>query len=269
MAARLTLSRGSVATTAASPPQASLRSRGSPAAALRARKPSVGPAALVAPPRITVQPLVASAGGVAHPGEERSRQDSFDPAMRIPTQGMARGFGSSGGATLERSKLDMSQKVVERTPQLDDGSGGGGIGKGIFNGGGGGDDGGDDDDYFNDFDGEEGDGDGEGFFRVALPELYDKVTLNAVLSEWFRTVADLPLILRQVRFNPSLNGSCLQWASHVPCLAFPWFCTNSEMSAVHKLVCFLFSGRQGCTFDFHNTSSLSYPKLLTLLMVFC
>jgi len=111
---------------------------------------------------------------------------------------MARGFGSSGGATLERSKLDMSQKVQQTAPKLDEGGGGGSNGGKIFNGGGGGDDGGDDDDYFDDDFGEEGDGDGDGnFFRVALPELYDQITLNAVLAEWFRTVTDLPLVLRQ------------------------------------------------------------------------
>jgi hypothetical protein len=93
----------------------------------------------------------------------------------------------------------MAQKVQQVAPKLDEGGGGGGIGGKIFNGGGGGDDGGDDDDFFNEGSGEEGDGDGDGgFFRVAQPELYDQITLNAVLSEWFRTVTDLPLILRQV-----------------------------------------------------------------------
>lgn len=30
-----------------------------------------------------------------------------------------------------------------------------------------------------------------------LAQLYDEASINAVLQEWFRTVADLPLILRQ------------------------------------------------------------------------
>lgn len=134
------------------------------------------------------------------PSEEGSREGTsggFDEAIRLPSTAMARGFGSSSGATLERSKLDMSQKITEVSPKLDDSGGGGGLGGKIFNGGGGDGDGGDDDDYFDDFEeGEGGDGDG-GFFRVVLPELYDQITLKAVLSEWFRTVADMPLILRQ------------------------------------------------------------------------
>uniref|UniRef100_A0A061S5Y9 Uncharacterized protein n=1 Tax=Tetraselmis sp. GSL018 TaxID=582737 RepID=A0A061S5Y9_9CHLO len=137
----------------------------------------------------------SSSGGVSHPGEESN--DLFDPAMRLPTHGMAKGLGSSGGATLERSKLDMSREVKEVSPKLDDSGGGGGIGGKIYNGGGGDGGDGDDDDYFDDFGEEDGDGDGNNFFRVALPELYDQVTLNAVLGEWFRTVTDLPLILRQ------------------------------------------------------------------------
>jgi hypothetical protein len=66
-------------------------------------------------------------------------------------------------------------------------------------GGGGGDD--DDDDYFNGEDGD-GDGDGEGsrgdgFFRTAIPESYDKFSIGAVLSEWMKTIQELPAILRQ------------------------------------------------------------------------
>ena len=33
--------------------------------------------------------------------------------------------------------------------------------------------------------------------RAVLAQLYDEASINAVLQEWFRTVADLPLILRQ------------------------------------------------------------------------
>lgn len=117
--------------------------------------------------------------------------------LAIPTTGMAKGLGSSGrGATMERSKLSLKQEVRETGPKLDDGMGGGGLGKGIFNGGGGdgGDD--DDDDYF-DFGEGDGDGDGDGFFRTVFGELYDAKAIAAVLQEWYRTMGDLPLILRQ------------------------------------------------------------------------
>jgi hypothetical protein len=81
-----------------------------------------------------------------------SSEGSSDPlaSLTVPTTGMAKGLGSSGGsATLQRSKLSNKQELRQTSPKLDDGMGGGGLGKGIFNGGGGdGDDGGDDDDYF-------------------------------------------------------------------------------------------------------------------------
>jgi hypothetical protein len=105
---------------------------------------------------------------------------------------------------LEKSKMEFVMPTPpQQAPKLDDGGSGGDNGKNIHNGGGGGDgDGGDDDDYF----GEEGDGDGDGqggggggdgFFRTALPELYDRLTIGAVLQEWYKTVADLPLFIRR------------------------------------------------------------------------
>jgi hypothetical protein len=114
-----------------------------------------------------------------------------------PSTSMARGgLGSSNSATLQRSKLDLKQEVRTSAPKLDDGMGGGGIGKGLFNGGGGDGGDGDDDDYFNEFgDGDEG-GDGDGFFRRVLGELYDARSISAVLEEWFRTMADLPVMIR-------------------------------------------------------------------------
>lgn len=111
---------------------------------------------------------------------------------------MAKGLGSfSGGATLQRSKLDQSQKQQQFEAKVDN-SGGGGIGgKGIFNGGGGDDDGGDDDDFFDEFgDGDDKGGDG-GFFRMLIEENYSMKAIEAVLSEWYRTFETLPLILRQ------------------------------------------------------------------------
>lgn len=81
-----------------------------------------------------------------------SQGDDLLAGLTVPTTAMAKGLGSSGGAaTLQRSKLSNKQEAVQRGPKLDDGMGGGGIGKGIFNGGGGDGDGGDDDDYFNEF----------------------------------------------------------------------------------------------------------------------
>lgn len=116
--------------------------------------------------------------------------------LTVPTTGMAK-LGSSGrGATMERSKLSLKQNMQQSSPKLDDGMGGGGLGKGIFNGGGGdgGDD--DDDDYFNEGD-DDGDGDGDGFFRRVFQELYDAKAIAAVLQEWYKTMGDLPGILRQ------------------------------------------------------------------------
>lgn len=137
--------------------------------------------------------------GIAHPGEEREgSSDNFSSNISIPTTGMAKGLGSSGrGATMERSKLSLKQEVRETAPKLDDGMGGGGLGKGIFNGGGGDGGDGDDDDYFNEFGDGDGDGDGDGFFRRVFGELYDAKAIAAVLQEWYRTMGDLPVILRQ------------------------------------------------------------------------
>jgi len=98
---------------------------------------------------------------------------------------------------MERSKLSLKQEARQTGPKLDDGMGGGGIGKGIFNGGGGDGGDGDDDDYFNEFGDGDGDGDGDGFFRRVFQELYDAKAIAAVLQEWYKTMADLPLILRQ------------------------------------------------------------------------
>jgi hypothetical protein len=135
--------------------------------------------------------------------------------MAVPAVTMAKGGGGGSGnmgagssmsMTMERSKLQFVMPTPPQSaPKLDDGGSGGDSGKNNRNGGGGGDgDGGDDDDYFG---GEgEGDGDGsgggggagrDGFFRTAVPELYDRLTLQAVLAEWYRTVAELPLFIRR------------------------------------------------------------------------
>ena len=117
--------------------------------------------------------------------------------LRAPTRGMAKGLGSAGGATLQRSKLDLQKEVKTVEPKVDDGHGGGNNGKNIHNGGGGDNDGGDDDDYFDNFDGGNGDGDDGGFFRSGVIEqLFDRRSINAVLQEWGRTLEALPAILR-------------------------------------------------------------------------
>lgn len=122
---------------------------------------------------------------------------NFDSNVSVPTTCMAKGLGSFGGATLERSKLDTHKEVKTQEPRVDNSGGGGNNGKNIFNGGGGDGDDGDDDDYFDEFGDGDGDGDSDDFFRTVVQQLYTKEAIDAVLQEWFRTVADLPSIIRQ------------------------------------------------------------------------
>ncbi|KAK4401939.1 hypothetical protein Sango_0934600 [Sesamum angolense] len=86
------------------------------------------------------------------PSSTSSSSADFGPVMKGK-------YGAFGAVTLEKSKLDLTQKQTKSSPELSTGGGGGNIGKGLSHGGGdGGDDGGDDDDYFDDFDeGDEGD----------------------------------------------------------------------------------------------------------------
>lgn len=146
---------------------------------------------------------------VSHPQEEASKEnEAFHVNLSVPDVTCAKGggggkdYGSGGslGTVLEKSKLSFVMPTPPASsPKLDDSGSGGDIGKIIHNGGGGGGDDDDDDEYFNEDDGE-GDGEGDpsdGFFRTAIPESYDRVSVGAVLSEWYKTVADLPLILRR------------------------------------------------------------------------
>ena len=126
-----------------------------------------------------------SGGGFAGEGEGESR-------------------GSALGTLLHRNRVQIIMPTPpEQAPKLDDGGDGGGLGKNNHNGGGGGDGGGDDDDYFGggeDGDGEGGDGGGGGgvpWLRLKLPELFDRLAIGAVLQEWYKTVADLPLFIRR------------------------------------------------------------------------
>nr|XP_019708176.1 protein RETICULATA-RELATED 1, chloroplastic [Elaeis guineensis] len=108
-------------------------------------------------------------------------------------------YGAFGAVTLEKSKLDLSQKTTQSSAETATGGGGGDIGKKNFHGGGdGGDDGGDDDDYFDDFD-EDDEGDEGGLFRrrLVLQELFDRKFVDAVLQEWYKTMINLPAGLRQ------------------------------------------------------------------------
>jgi hypothetical protein len=124
------------------------------------------------------------------------------------------GYGSGGSlsATLERRRLEFIMPTPPHVaPKLDDGGDGSGGGKNLHNGGGGGDGGdggGDDDDYFGQGDGDGGEGgDGQGgaarrlgvlaLLRAAVPELFDHLSIRAVLAEWYRVLADLPLAIRQ------------------------------------------------------------------------
>ncbi len=135
--------------------QGSLFGRGAGRAARLPAPPAGAPPPLLARcrahppthlPRATPLPLQEHTGS-------SSQGDDLLASLSVPTTAMAKNLGSSGGgsATLQRSKLSNKQSAVQRGPKLDDGMGGGGIGKGIFNGGGGDGDGGDDDDYFNEF----------------------------------------------------------------------------------------------------------------------
>ena len=115
-------------------------------------------------------------------------------SLTVPLTAMAKGFGShSGGAVLDKKKVTVRQTQKTSEPKLDQGGGSGGIGKIISFGGDGGDDGGDDDDYFKPGGSDDGDGD----IIRPLQELYDPKALAAVLAEWGRTIADIPLFIQQ------------------------------------------------------------------------
>ncbi|KAJ9687378.1 hypothetical protein PVL29_016030 [Vitis rotundifolia] len=129
--------------------------------------------------------------------DSASVPSSSASAMPLPV--MKGKYGSFGAVTLEKSKLDLSQKQSRLSPETAIGGGGGDIGKKINHGGGdGGDDDGDDDDYFDDFDdGDEGDEGGLFRRRLVLEELFDRKFVDAVLNEWQKTMMDLPAGLRQ------------------------------------------------------------------------
>ncbi|KAK6135412.1 hypothetical protein DH2020_030831 [Rehmannia glutinosa] len=126
------------------------------------------------------------------PSSTPSCSADFGPVMKGQ-------YGALGAVTLEKSKLDLTQKQTRSSPELSTGGGGGNMGKGLSHGGGdGGDDGGDDDDYFDNFDeGDEGDEGGLFRRRIVLGELFDRKFVDAVLNEWQKTIMDLPAGFRQ------------------------------------------------------------------------
>uniref|UniRef100_A0A803MGL3 Uncharacterized protein n=1 Tax=Chenopodium quinoa TaxID=63459 RepID=A0A803MGL3_CHEQI len=127
-----------------------------------------------------------------------------DPCLSLRNPTIVMGsYGSSPSVILERPKPELdvktSKPVLEATVGDFDHNNGDNIGKGNVGGDGkGGGGSGDEDDYFEDFDDEE-EGDDEGLFsrRISLPELFDRVFIDAVLSEWQKTLLELPAGIRQ------------------------------------------------------------------------
>ncbi|MQM17375.1 hypothetical protein Taro_050349 [Colocasia esculenta] len=152
---------------------------------------------------VVASAAAASPSGAVNADDRAALERCFAAAFAsssecsLPT--MKGQYGAFGAATLEKSKLDLSQKSTKSSPETAIGGGGGDIGKRNSHGGGdGGDDGGDDDDYFGDFD-DFDEGDEGGLFRrrLILQELFDRKFVDAVLQEWYKTMMDLPAGLRQ------------------------------------------------------------------------
>ncbi|XP_042496894.1 protein RETICULATA-RELATED 1, chloroplastic-like [Macadamia integrifolia] len=139
-----------------------------------------------------LSPDVSDAGLPSSSTSSSSSSVMFAPVMKGQ-------YGALGAVTLEKSKLDLSQKLSKSSPETAIGGGGGDIGKKNSHGGGdGGDDGGDDDDYIGDFDdGDEGDEGGLFRMRMVFEELFDRKFVDAVLQEWKKTMRDLPAGIRQ------------------------------------------------------------------------
>uniref|UniRef100_A0ACD6AA06 Uncharacterized protein n=1 Tax=Avena sativa TaxID=4498 RepID=A0ACD6AA06_AVESA len=158
---------------------------------------------LIRPPRLRVAASASSSSSPpsrrdhAAAGLERCLSATQAPAWAPPEMKGGR-RGAFGAVTLEKAKLDLSQKKLKGVqPELATGSGGGDNGRRIgYGGGNSGDDDGDDDDYFEDSE----DGDEEsGFFRrrIIIQELFKREFVDAVLQEWYKTMSNLPAGLRQ------------------------------------------------------------------------
>jgi hypothetical protein len=150
---------------------------------------------------VKVRAAVSDFVGSEDQGSRTSKeQNKFNAAMRVPNTAMAkigRQLGGGGAATLEKVSMDLSSAVQSvAAPKLSDGDNGGNNGGKINNGGGGGDgDEGDDDDWFDE---EDGDGEEGGYIslREGIPETFEREAIQAVLAEWFKTIASLPAGLR-------------------------------------------------------------------------
>jgi len=140
--------------------------------------------------------VFASVGDLSRE-EEGTNERSFNASLRVPSKMLDIGRQLSGGgaATLQKQDLNLSQSVAENKAKLADGNGGGNNGKNINNGGGG--DGGDDDDDYDYFDDDEEEGDDNLFTkRAAIPELFDRATIECILQEWHKTIYSLPSGIR-------------------------------------------------------------------------
>uniref|UniRef100_A0A803LJX0 Uncharacterized protein n=1 Tax=Chenopodium quinoa TaxID=63459 RepID=A0A803LJX0_CHEQI len=120
------------------------------------------------------------------PSDSSASATSSSSGMFAPS--MKGKYGAFGAVTLEKSKLDMTQKQTLSSPEILIIAGF--YLSGLLSH--------DDDDYFDDFDdGDEGDDGGIFRRRIVLQELFDRKFLDAVLSEWQKTVMDLPAGIRQ------------------------------------------------------------------------
>jgi hypothetical protein len=161
----------------------------------------------------TITCLSASNSGIEESNAHGSSSE-FRASLRVPSTMSAPLGSSGGGAVMEKAKLSFKQTVKQEGPSIAEAGGGGGIGKKIFNGGdGGGGDDDDDDDYF-----QEGDGDNEGddsvwWHKVPLSQLYDAITVKAVLSEWCLTVEQLPMFLQML--SSMQYYSTAQWVRYL------------------------------------------------------
>ena len=99
---------------------------------------------------VTTSASASSSGGLAEEDGTQQGGGLDDQNLTVPTTCMAQ-LSGSGGATMQKSKLNLTQEVRISQPKTDDAGGGGDIGNRIFNGGGGDGDDSDDDEYQDDF----------------------------------------------------------------------------------------------------------------------
>ncbi|CAL6355055.1 unnamed protein product [Bathycoccus prasinos] len=138
---------------------------------------------------------VSNYAGAEDQGTGRVDKSQFHAAMRIPNTAMAkigRQLGGGGAATLEKVSMDLSSSVQSvAAPKLSDGDNGGNNGGKINNGGAAAT-------ATKATTTIDGDGDEGGYIslREGIPETFEREAIQAVLSEWFKTIASLPAGLR-------------------------------------------------------------------------